>query len=122
MITLNDSAHQLFTYPNKFLVGVNHRGSDKRGSTVLHIPEGFAVLFILTDRTRKHNIRGAATAQHSKVHPCFTGRSAKIVFMTNFVCVCLHVHVCVKLQNADIHCTSVQRKPFQTGCHLLHVT
>ena len=30
-----DHAHQLFTYPNKFLVAVGHRGSDNRGSTVV---------------------------------------------------------------------------------------
>ena len=34
-IALIDCAHQLFTYPNEFLVTVGHRGSDKRGSTVL---------------------------------------------------------------------------------------
>ena len=33
-ITLIDCAHQLFTYPNEFLVVVGHRGSDKQGSTV----------------------------------------------------------------------------------------
>ena len=33
-ITVIDRAHQLFTYPNEFLVTVGHRGSDKQGSTV----------------------------------------------------------------------------------------
>ena len=34
VIALIDRFHQLFTYPNEFLVAVAHRGSDKRGSTV----------------------------------------------------------------------------------------
>ena len=34
VIALIDCAHQLFTYPNEFLVTVGHRGSDKRGSTL----------------------------------------------------------------------------------------
>ena len=33
VITLIHRAHQLFPYPNEFLVAFGHRGSDKRGST-----------------------------------------------------------------------------------------
>ena len=36
-IAVVDHAHQLFTYPNEFLVTVGHRGSDNQGSTVYMI-------------------------------------------------------------------------------------
>ena len=53
---LNWPHHQLFTYPNKFLVAAGHRGSDKQGSTVFVYNRQFVCLIIMEWQNQKNTL------------------------------------------------------------------